>query len=179
MTKILKPSTSFLDFPDNKSMSVSLFMLGCGHHCPGCQSPKLKEKNNFLDEEIWINTEKNSINNITNQIRELLKKHRTNKLVLTGGDPLHYSNIEFTKEICKELIKECEICIYTGYQIKYIKDLGIRDFTYIKCGMFNHKLYQKSNKNDDRMVLASSNQNFYNNKYEQLSNKGILNFKRS
>ena len=113
--------------------------------------------------------EKQIIGNIIN----IAKINKTNKIVLSGGDPLYGGNLDFTLRILKEL-KKYDICIYTGCTIEYVKRMQFYGFKYIKCGIYRSDLKQVSEKTDDYMQLASSNQNFYNDKYEQISENGRL-----
>ena len=77
-----------------------------------------------------------------------------------------------------ELNKNYDICIFTGYDIEYVKNLKLQGIKYYKCGKFDISQQRKSMKTDEEYVLASPNQNFYDGNYKQLSTNGILKFKQ-
>jgi anaerobic ribonucleoside-triphosphate reductase activating protein len=155
--------TSFLEYPDNSSLAVILYMAGCSSNCENCHNPELQEYK-ATDVDIY------------RELRNICFRNKTNKIVLCGGDPLYPENIEITKKILYELSGEYDICIYTGYDIEMVKLLKLRGFKYIKCGIFNNKLYIGSEKKEEYLQFASSNQKLYNADLELLSKDGKFYF---
>lgn len=159
--------TTFLDYPSPDDMAVIVFLSGCVHNCPGCQNPALQKTEPHTEEEIG---------QIIGHIAELCERNDTNKVVLSGGDPLSPSNIEVTKQICYYLGETLDICIYTGYSIEKVKEMGITGFKYVKCGKFDRNHMQKSEKTDDYIQFINKTQNLYDSDYQQLSYEGRFNF---
>ena len=176
--KILYPiQTSFLDYPDNQSLALVICFIGCEHNCPGCQNKELQSldySNGVLEFESFDEV-KSFINH---DILNLLKRNHTNKIVFSGGDPLMLNNREFLDIILQTLPDDIDVCVYTGYMIDKVKemDLHFNKIKYFKCGPFIKSLSRESYKNDIEMCLASSNQGIYDNKFNELSNNGILKF---
>jgi organic radical activating enzyme len=178
MTILLKPQETWLDYPDNESLAIIVFMVGCDNRCVNCQSPFMADESKLDLDKKWLDSKEDSFESITNKIKIILNRYQTNKLVLSGGDPLFKGNIEFTKKLCKYLSLEgIDICIYTGHSIDYVKRNKVKDFKFVKCGKYTPSLKQESFKSDEIMQLASSNQNFYDSEYNIISDKGFIRFK--
>jgi anaerobic ribonucleoside-triphosphate reductase activating protein len=151
--------TSFLEYPDNKSLCVILYMSGCSLFCENCHNTELQKYTKTpLD--------------IYEQLKYVCERNRTNKLVLCGGDPLFRDNIDTTKMILHELSNDYDICIYTGYEIERVKETGIKGFTFVKCGTFDKNLFIGSEKKEEYLQFASSNQKLYNEDLELVSDNG-------
>ncbi len=165
--------TTFLDYPDATDIAVVCIMSGCIHNCLGCQNPQLQK----LHEE-WTYTEEQ---NIILKLQSLCLRNETNKIVLSGGDPLSPCNRELTRHICDLLGNNTEykydICIYTGYDIEEVKEMELSGFKFIKCGKFDAHTMRESKKTDDYIQLVNTTQNFYDNNYNQLSQEGRYYFK--
>ena len=159
--------TTFLDYPSPDDMAVIVFLSGCTHNCPGCQNIALQKVGTHTEEEIG---------QIIAHIIELCERNDTNKVVLSGGDPLSPSNINVTKQVCYYLGETFDICIYTGYSVDEVKEMDIIGFKYIKCGKFDNKHLQKSEKTDDYIQFVNKTQNLYDSNYQQLSYEGRFNF---
>ncbi len=194
-------SDSYLEYPDNESLSLVISIAGCPHKCPFCHSPEtqnnIQTKYNLIDYDLitsdasrvmqneYYKVIEEDISKLIKVIMVLLEYHNTNKLVITGGDPL------FNKDLSLKLIdllpSSVYPCIYTGYNINEVKTIfNNYNFTnlnsslsnlFIKCGTFDVNNKQQSKKTDSFMILASKNQAFYNSKFEFLSKDGILKFK--
>ena len=159
---------TWLDYPDPESNAVIIYFCGCEHRCKGCHSPLLQQECEYAE----------SNEEILNKIIEYTNRADTNKLVFLGGDPLYSKNLELTTYLVNELNKNYDICIFTGYDIEYVKNLKLQGIKYYKCGKFDISQQRKSMKTDEEYVLASPNQNFYDGNYKQLSTNGILKFKQ-
>lgn len=164
-------ANTFLDYPDPISNAMIVYMMGCDGNCKGCQNPQFKNKNyDFC-------TEKFKPSVLEREIINSLKRNRTNKLVFSGGDPLAKNNILFTKSFTQNHSRHIDICIYTWHDIEFVKKNGIKGFRFIKCGKFDQKLFQGSEKLDEYIKLASKNQIIYNHNYVPLSKDGVYYFK--
>jgi organic radical activating enzyme len=171
MVKILKTiTTSFIDYPDADSISICVCFMGCVNGCKGCQNPEFQNHN--LTNEF---TRDVTIEEMEELISLYCKKNKTNKVVLSGGDPLSPQNIEFTKVLLKNN-NSLDICIYTGHNIEYVKNNNVKGFKFVKCGKFDITNYRASVKTDDQMIFASPNQKLYDGKYELVSVDGVYKF---
>ena len=166
-------NTTFSDYPDNDSLSVIVYFNGCIHNCINCQNKELQiYKNESIYNISFIKT-----------LRKTCYENKTNKIIFSGGDPL-YPIIELHDEKIKYLLNflyglNYEICIYTGYNIDTIKENNIFGFKYIKCGKYNYQKKQLSEKTDDYIQFASSNQKLYDSNYNLVSRDGRYNFKET
>jgi organic radical activating enzyme len=167
-------SSTFLDYPDNSSNAVIVYFQGCDNNCDGCHNLRFKSNKKLIDGAIEVNAL-----DFACLVSKNSKRHKTNKIVLSGGDPISKHNIEFIKSfmLLNHLYGLYDICIYTGHNIDYVKNNWlIYGWKYIKCGGYDKNLNQKSEKTSKKFVLASSNQQIYNNKFELLTVSGILLF---
>ena len=172
MVKILQPiQTTWLDYPDDESLAIIVCMMGCDNGCPFCQNPE------FQNPEYNNQTKEYNVNELINELKLLCKKNHTNKVVLSGGDPLSCFNKDFTKELLSN--SDFEFCIYTGHNIEYVKSLNLFKVKFIKCGYFDINKKRESFKNDLCIQFASPNQILYNGNYEPLSVDGVFYFKKS
>ena len=163
--RIVNHTITFIDYPSKDHWANIFYFSGCSHNCKDCQNLQLQ------------NPEAGKIINIDELyqlVKSMCRKNLTNKVVFSGGDPLSSFNIQDIKKFLDLYGLEFEITIYTGYNIDYVKEHEIKNFKFIKCGTFNKQLKQESGNFEDYFQLASTNQNFYNNKYEQLSNNGRM-----
>jgi len=170
-TKLVVPfGSSFIDYPDNYSISVITFFVGCDNNCDGCHNEKLKDREYGSEDIKTISTDE-----YLSLLYHYAKIFRTKNVVMTGGDPLSIYNIDFVIETLSKN-NDFNFCIYTGHDIKYVIDNKVRGFKFIKTGKFDYKLRQEPVKNDDKMVLASTNQMIYNENFELLTSNGVLAF---
>ena len=107
---------TWLEYPDNSSISAILYFRGCNRACEGCQNKDLQEYEPLPD-------------NITDIIFDYCKRLKTNKLVLCGGDPLYSKNLPVTKKILNTFCNTLDICIYTGASIEEVKKLTKERFS--------------------------------------------------
>ena len=169
----LQLEETFLDYPSPDDSAVILFLPGCSHNCLGCQNPKLQE----LHEE-WTYEEEQEI---LQNLQRLCFRCDTNKIVLSGGDPLSPCNRNLTIHICNLLgnnpVYKYDICIYTGYGIEEVKEMELSGFKFIKCGKFDAHSMRESKKTDDYIQFVNTTQNLYDSNYNQLSIDGRYYFK--
>ena len=89
-------------------LRVILWLSGCSHHCKECQNPQTWNPDSGIlfddlaEEELFKELNKDCISGMT----------------LTGGDPLHESNLDGVLELVNKtrlLLPEKTIWLYTGY----------------------------------------------------------------
>lgn len=166
MTFHIQLEETWLDYPSPDGNAIMVFLCGCEHHCKGCHSPLLQQEYEY-DE---------SKEETLNRIVEYAKRAGTNKLVFLGGDPLYSKNLSLVTFLVNNLKNDFDICIFSGYNIEYVKKTGIKGVKFWKCGTFDIDNMRKSGKSDEEYVLASPNQNFYDEQYNLISENGILKF---
>ena len=98
------------DIANGEGVRVTLFVQGCGHHCPGCQNPTTWDPNggqSFTDKTL-------------DKIVDLLRPDYIQGLTLTGGDPLLPENREAVQKIVdrvwQEFGEEKDVWLWTGYK---------------------------------------------------------------
>lgn len=164
----LQLEETFLDYPSPDDSAVILFLPGCSHNCLGCQNPKLQE----LHEE-WTYEEEQEI---LQNLQRLCFRCDTNKIVLSGGDPLSPCNRNLTICICELLGKnpvyKYDICIYTGYDIEEVKKMELSGFEFIKCGKFDAHSMRESKKTDEYIQFVNETQNLFDKNFNQISKNG-------
>lgn len=160
----------FLDWPNPEDGCVVIFFSGCKHNCPGCQSPDLQ---NF---ETGFEI---SVEDLIGLVKEELAKQRTDKLALSGGDPLYQGKLvnEFLISLKKEK-PEVQTIVYTGFEFEEVLTV-LSTFDFVKTGVYREDLKQTSMKNNERMVLASTNQKIWTSSGELLSKDGVIEFKNN
>lgn len=166
MTFHIQLEETWLDYPSPDGNAIMVFFCGCEHRCKGCHSPLLQQEYEY-DE---------SNEQLLERIIEYTKRADTNKLVFLGGDPLYPKNIPLVTFLVNNLKNNFDICIFTGYDIEYVKNTEIKGVKFWKCGTFDINNARKSGKTDEQYVLSSPNQDFYDEDYDKLSINGILNF---
>lgn len=159
---------TLLEYPDNYSIATILYFNGCDKYCKGCQNLELQRYDDDIPD----------VNILIKDIKDYCKRSKTNKIVLCGGDPLYYKNIPITEEILRELGNFYDICIYTGKSIEEVKKLNLSNFKFIKCGIFDINKFIGSNKTDNFIQFASSNQELYDNNLNLLSKDGVYYYDR-
>ena len=129
--------TTWLDYPDNLNLAVIFYMSGCIHKCKNCQNLSLQTPTKVYP------------SSIVKDLISYCKRNNTNKIVLSGGDCLlNGVNLDLTNSIidqCKDIL---DICIYTGYDINYVKVNVHPGFKFVKCGKYIEDLKVKSEKTD-------------------------------
>lgn len=172
MLNVLFPfKTTFLDYPDNESEAVLIFVMGCVLTCEGCQNPKYKDWN------YEGGTKKMSPKEILIEIEKLSEKINSNKVVLTGGDPLDKKNVDDTKLLIKMGKKNFDFCIYTGQTAANAQRKMVDGFKFLKTENYKKNNYQLPEKTDEYIRFASTNQRLYDENYRLVSKDGIYYFK--
>lgn len=158
---------SFMDYPDDESGAVVVYFYGCNNNCDGCHNDPLS---------VWREDSVISLEYFILILKNYCERCNTTKVVLLGGDPLYKKNIEFTKQLLFETQFIFDVCIYTGYSVDFVIENNVYGFKYLKCGKYVEDLKQESKKTNEGFWLASTNQEFYDKNYKQISEKGFLRF---
>lgn len=167
--------SSFLDYPDNDSIAVVLYLMGCNNNCFMCHNSEFCKKELYLSSPEVKNL---SVSEIVKILIEEAKRNKTNKIVLSGGDPLFEDNLEGTKQLIKLLsMGNYDIMVYTGHNVQYAMYNKVSGFKYLKCGKFDFSRKVEAHKTDDYFQLASINQELYDENYELISENGRFYFK--
>ena len=125
---------------DGPGIRTDLFLQGCDIHCPGCQN-----------KSTWDITKGTEIE-IDDLVSELKSKMRSNKITITGGEPL------YQMEALIELVNKLEgfdIALYTGHEESDVPEELKKKIKYLKCGPFIERL-----KTTIKPFVGSSNQEF-------------------
>ena len=104
------------DFNAAPGVSLTIFLQGCPHRCPGCHNP-----------ETWdFDGGKEFTSEILNQIKAGLVENGIHRnLCIMGGEPLCPENVFLTNLIITEVKKfypDQKIFVWTGYTYDQIKD---------------------------------------------------------
>lgn len=99
---------TYPDMLNGDGLRVVLWLSGCSHNCYKCQNPQTHNPNSgiLFDEKV------------EEELFRELSKDYISGLTLTGGDPLHESNLDGVLKIVNKirlLMPEKTIWLYTGY----------------------------------------------------------------
>jgi len=102
-----------VDVVNGQGTRCTLFVSGCEHHCKGCYNQKSMnlDAGHLFTEEL----EQQIIDDL-NDTRIKLRG-----LSLSGGDPLHPSNLEVVNRLISRVKEECQgkdIWLWSGYRIE-------------------------------------------------------------
>lgn len=163
--------STFVDYPDNESIAIVVYFMGCNKNCKECHNPHFKSPN-YTNNTKWM-----SIEELVRNLEIACIRNKTNKVVFSGGDPLSEYNRAFVRVFLKHpKTLMFDIAIYTSYELEEVRDFNINGFRFLKCGHFDLKQQQSSNKSDDYLRFASKNQKLYDNKLKLLSVDGTYYF---
>lgn len=93
---------------DGPGLRTSVYLAGCGHHCPGCHNPQSWDINNGT----WVEID---------DLVEEIESYGNKKVTITGGDP-YYQEEALVFLLSKLYTKDYNVWVYTGY--KYYPDLA-------------------------------------------------------
>ncbi|WP_094752253.1 anaerobic ribonucleoside-triphosphate reductase-activating protein [Psychromonas sp. CD1] len=115
-----------VDVINGTGTRCTIFVSGCVHQCRGCynKSTWSPDSGHLFDQDF------------ENQIIKDLNDSRIKKqgLSLSGGDPLHPSNLEAVLQLVQRVKKEClnkDIWLWTGYKIEELSRLQQEILAYI------------------------------------------------
>ena len=145
------------DMVNGNGVRATLFVSGCSHGCKGCYNtvtwnPKAGTPYS-KDLEDRLIADLKGVDGVERQ-----------GLTLTGGDPLHKSNLNVIEALCKRVREECpdkDIWLWSGYTKDEVLsnpelEAVIRLVDYFIDGKF------EQDKHDPRLLYrGSSNQNVY------------------
>ena len=152
---------------DGEGLRNVVFFQGCSNGCPGCHNKPLQDPNGGEE-------------HTPEQLLERLKEHFSNKLTLSGGEPLEQNKEELC-EFIKLFKKECKdrgvtpnIWIYSGcYFQKLIEDpknvVILKECDVLVDGPFI------LNKRQELMYRGSSNQRIIELKRSLKSGRAYVN----
>ena len=129
------------DFAAAPGISVTVFVQGCPHHCPGCFNMETWDPEGgeeFTDDLYQEISDAIVANNIQRN------------LVIQGGEPLCPDNLNFTLSIIEFVLNQhpdIKVYIYTGYELNELMAMKYTDsyetlqkilnyLTWIKVGPF-------------------------------------------
>ena len=99
---------TYPDMNNGDGLRVVLWLSGCSHHCYNCQNPQTWDVNSGIPFDESAKKE---------LFRELEKDYISG-LTLSGGDPLHESNLDGVLDLVNEirlLLPNKTIWLYSGY----------------------------------------------------------------
>jgi organic radical activating enzyme len=170
--KIIYPfKHTFLDYPSDDGAALLVQCIGCSNNCKDCSNPQLQDFNYIGDCVHTFPAE-----TIASQIIQEINQMPYQQIILSGGDVCDPKNIEETKQILK-FISHLEVAIYTGYPLEHVERNEVTGFTFLKCGCYDSNLKVLSEKTDDYIQFASTNQRLYDSKYNLISDKGRYYFR--
>lgn len=169
LAKIVSIKHSFMDYPDPEKSCILIFLSGCSFHCPSCHNMELQ------DNTMGTST---TASELFKRLTILSDQYKTKSIVFQGGDPLFKDNLTFLKEFVKLNVHTYSVCVYTGFDINFIKkNFNKGEVNFWKTGLYKEGLHRESKKTDKEFILSSSNQSFYNANFKKISKKGVLKFR--
>lgn len=112
------------DFINGEGVSVSLWMQGCPHRCPGCHNPELWNYNGGVEK---------SINEVLKEIYAAISANNIQRnFSVLGGEPLCPENVEDVIQIIKNVkasFPNIKVFIWTGYNLDELKNKEIFEYT--------------------------------------------------
>lgn len=147
------------DFIDGIGISVSLWVSGCPHHCPGCHN---KDMWNFNSGGLIPKNIKKQI------IQAIADNGILRNFSVLGGEPLCDENISFVNDIIQTVRSKypsIKIFLWTGYTVNELKNN--KNFDIINQIMKNIDYlidgrYEEEKRDVTLFLRGSFNQNIYN-----------------
>lgn len=109
------------DMKNGEGLRCVLWVSGCSHCCKDCQNPQTWDPNGGLafddaaKKEIFDQLDKSYIDGIT----------------FSGGDPLHFANVDDVTALAKEIREKYpnkNIWLYTGYAFEDVIDYEVMKY---------------------------------------------------
>lgn len=147
------------DFIDGIGISVSLWVSGCPHHCPGCHNKNMWD----------FNSGGLIPKNIKEQIIQAIADNGIlRNFSILGGEPLCDENVFFVNDIIQTVRNKypsIKIFLWTGYTVNELKNN--KNFDIINQIMKNIDFlidgrYEENKRDVTLFLRGSSNQNIYN-----------------
>lgn len=128
---------------DGPGVRSVLFLQGCCKNCKGCHNRQIQEHG------------KGTMIDIDKLVEFIDKKCFNKRITISGGEPLE--QLESLKILISELKnKGYEVCVYTGWELKFIPDSILNMVDFIKTGGFVSGLVDSN-----LQYVGSSNQHMY------------------
>lgn len=112
------------DFINGEGVSVSLWMQGCPHRCPGCHNPELWNYNGGVEK---------TMDEVLKEIYTAIFANNIQRnFSVLGGEPLCPENIEDVIQIIKNVkasFPNIKVFIWTGYNLDELKNKEIFEYT--------------------------------------------------
>lgn len=158
------------DMVNGIGVSVSLFVQGCPHHCPGCFNPESWDFNGGFSPHSMLAWK------IVDAIKE---NGITRNFSILGGEPLCEENLEGVKNIIyviRASYPDIKICLWTGYTLEELQKQDNEDLKYILTEV-NYLIdgkYLQEQRDVSLWLRGSRNQNIYklteDKKYVKINN---------
>ena len=140
------------DIANSPGVRISIWVSGCGFHCPGCFNKEAWDPNHgklFTEETIQY-------------ILDSLKPKEISGLSILGGEPLYFTNIRDVSLICKK-VKDTSgdkktIWLWTGNVWENLIDLNFQYHFLENVDVIIDGLYDKSKRNLSLKYSGSENQ---------------------
>lgn len=146
------------DFTAAPGTSVTLYVQGCPHHCPGCHNP-----------ETWDYDDGEPMSNklVYEIINSLNANGITRAFCVQGGEPLCPENVEGVAQIIgriKRLSPQTKIYIWSGYTLEELLSRKDKDVSYClnKADVLIDGRYMEELRDITLPMRGSSNQNIIN-----------------
>lgn len=156
------------DLLNGVGLRNAYFFSGCEHHCPGC-----------FNEETWDPDMKSAREWTEEDFEELIRdadKPYISGITLTGGDPMHPTNLEGILDLCKRFKEHFgntkTIWCYTGYKWEQLE--GTRKEILGYLDVLCDGPYKESKKSPEKPWVGSRNQRVIDVKESLKQNKIIL-----
>lgn len=151
------------DMLNGAGLRVCLWVSGCEHNCAGCHNPITHDPNKGIDFDEAAKRE----------IFDQLDKDYISGITLSGGDPLHPSNINTITDLIIEirsLYPKKSIWVYTGYLYDDVKELEFIKYIDVLCD----SKFDIKKRNISLQWVGSTNQRVIDVKKSLNDNKIIL-----
>lgn len=143
------------DIANGEGISVSLFVCGCPHHCPGCFNP-----------ETWDYTygkpfTKETLDEV---IEAIAKNNIVRNFNILGGEPLAPLNRDTVFAIIKAVrarYPDITIRIWTGYCFQDFSKKDIKSFKKLGINVIIDGPFIESQKSYEIAMRGSKNQRVY------------------
>ncbi len=158
---------SFIDYPILSEWCTSLYTVGCPHNCPGCHNEPLKDKD-------YPHVMEMCVSEWLIAMSEFSEYNKSDNFVIVGGEPLAPWNIDSIRELLM-LNTKYNICLYTGYDVEYVKSHNIKGFKFLKTGKYDKNTHNDLPLDQNTVFnLGSSNQKLWDSQFNLISNNGIF-----
>ena len=136
-----------------KTQSLDIFFAGCRNNCEDCCNPELMPFENGTDYVFWFPT----IDKYLHEYKLLIKN-----IFLVGGSPNHQNEEEMELFLVglKKRADNISIFLFSGEELKDVKDVFKKYCDFIKCGAYIPEL-KTDNNTQYGIKLATSNQKIY------------------